>query len=55
MIDIRKQPAIEECINMVLSSGHNVLIKKEKDTIVVVGIEEQRRVVGKFDPRTMKS
>jgi hypothetical protein len=55
MIDIRKEPAVTECINAVLTAGHNVLIKREKDTIVVVGIEEQRKVVGKFDPRKMRA
>ena len=55
MIDIRKAPAISECINAALTSGHTVLIKREKDAIVVVGIEENRRVIGKFDPRTIKA
>lgn len=55
MIDIKKQPAITECINMVLSSGHNALVKREKDSIVVVGIEEQRKVVGKVDLKSVKA
>ena len=54
MIDIRKEPSLTECIHMILTSGHNVLIKRERDAIVVVGIEEQRKVVGKFDPRKMR-
>lgn len=56
MIDIRKQPALIECINMVLTSGHKVVIQKEKDgNVVVLGIEEQRRVVGKFDAKSLRS
>ena len=39
MIDIRKQPALIECINMVLSSGHKVEVKREKDYIVVIGVD----------------
>lgn len=54
MIDIRKTPALIECINGVLTAGHKVEIKKEKTEIVVVGVEEQRKVVGKFDARTAK-
>ena len=54
MIDIRKAPAITECINAILTSGHNVLIKRERNEIVIVGVEEQRKVVGKFDTRTIK-
>ena len=54
MIDIRKAPAITECINAILTSGHNVLIKRERNEIVIVGVEEQRKVVGKFDARTIK-
>ena len=56
MIDIRKQPALIECINMVLTSGHKVVIQKEKDgNVVVLGIEEQRRVVGTFDAKSLRS
>lgn len=54
MTDIRKAPALIECINMILSSGHTCEIKREKNEIVVVGVEEQRKLVGKFDPRTMR-
>lgn len=55
MIDIKKQPAIAECINMVLTSGHSALVKREKDQIVVVGIDEQRKVVGKVDLRSVRA
>lgn len=55
MIDIRKQPTLIECINGVLTAGHNVLIKRERGELVVVGIEEQRKVVGKIDLKQIKS
>lgn len=55
MIDIRKQPALIECINMVLSSGHKVEVKREKDYIVVIGVEEQRKLVGKFETNRTKA
>lgn len=54
MIDIRKQPALIECINGVLSVGHKALIKREGKEIVVIAIEEQRKVVGKFDTNRTK-
>ena len=55
MIDIRKQPALIECINGILSVGHKVEIKREKSDIVVIGIEEQRKLVGKFDTNRTKA
>ena len=55
MIDIRKQPALIECINGILSVGHKVEIKREKDSIVVVGVEEQRKLVGKFEANRTKA
>lgn len=55
MIDIRKQPALIECINMVLTAGHKAEIKRERNDIVVIGIEEQRKVVGKFDTKSAKA
>lgn len=55
MIDIRKQPALVECINGILSVGHKVEIKREKNDIVVIGIEEQRKLVGKFDTNRTKA
>ena len=55
MIDIRKQPALIECINGILSVGHKVEIKREKDNIVVIGVEEQRKLVGKFEASRTKS
>lgn len=55
MIDIRKQQPIIDCINMVLTSGHSALIKRERDQIVVVGIEENRKVVGKSDIKSVKA
>lgn len=56
MIDIRKQPALIECINMVLATGHRAVIQKEKDgNVYVIGIEEQRKVVGKFDAKSLRS
>lgn len=55
MIDIRKQPALIECINGILSVGHKVEIKREKNDIVVIGIEEQRKLVGKFDTNRTKA
>lgn len=55
MIDIRKQPALIECINMVLTTGHRAVIQKEKDgNVYVIGIEEQRKVVGKFDAKSLR-
>ena len=54
MIDIRKQPALIERINGILSVGHKVEIKREKNDIVVIGIEEQRKLVGKFDTNRTK-
>ncbi len=54
MIDIRKQPALIECINMVLTSGHKAEVKQEKDHIIVIGVEEQRKIVGKVDVRSTK-
>lgn len=55
MIDIRKQPALIECINDILSVGHKVEIKREKDNIVVIGVEEQRKLVGKFETNRTKA
>lgn len=55
MIDIRKQPALIECINGILSVGHKVEIKREKDNIVVIGVEEQRKLVGKFELHRAKA
>ena len=55
MIDIRKQPALIECINGILSIGHKVEIKREKNDIVVIGIEEQRKLVGKFNTDRTKA
>ncbi len=55
MIDIRKQPALIECINGILSVGHKVEIKREKDNIVVIGVEEQRKLVGKFETNRTKA
>ena len=55
MIDIKKQPALIECINGILSVGHKVEIKREKNDIVVIGIEEQRKLVGKFDANRTKA
>lgn len=55
MIDIRKQQALIECINAVLSAGDKVEIKREKSDIVVIGIEEKRRMVGKFDVNRTKT
>lgn len=56
MIDIRKQPALIECINMVLTPGHRAIVQKEKDgNVYVIGVEEQRKVVGKFDAKSLRS
>lgn len=55
MIDIRKQPALIECINAVLTAGQKAEIKREKGDIVVIGIEEQRKLVGKFDTNRTKA
>lgn len=56
MIDIRKQPALIECINIVLTSGHRAIVQKEKDgNVYVIGVEEQRKVVGKFDAKSLRS
>lgn len=55
MIDIRKQPALIECINSILSIGHKAEIKREKGDIVVIGIEEQRKLVGKFNTDRTKA
>ena len=55
MIDIRKQPALIERINGILSVGHKVEIKREKDSIVVIGVEEQRKLVGKFELHRTKA
>lgn len=54
MIDIRKQPALIECINGVLSVGHKVLVKREGPEIAVIAIEEQRKLIGKFDVKQTK-
>ena len=55
MIDIRKQPALIECINAVLTAGNKVEVKREKDQIVVIGVEEQRKLVGKFETSRTKA
>ena len=55
MIDIRKQPALIECINGVLTAGHKAVVQRERNEIVVVGVEEQRKVVGKFDIKQTKA
>lgn len=54
MIDIRKQQALIECINGILTAGDKVEIKRERGEIVVIGVEENRKVVGKFDLRSTK-
>ena len=47
MIDIRKTPSVIEMINTALSNGDKVEIKREKGEIVVVGIDERRKLLGK--------
>lgn len=47
MIDIKKIPSIIEMINVALSNGDTVEVKKEKENIVVVGVSERRKLIGK--------
>lgn len=47
MIDIRKIPSVIEMINVALSNGDTVEVKQEKDNIVVVGVSERRKLIGK--------
>lgn len=54
MIDIRKQPALIECINAVLTAGNKAEIQREGRNIVVISVEERRRPVGRFETSKIK-
>lgn len=47
IIDIKKIPSVIEMINVALSNGDTVEVKQEKDNIVVVGVSERRKLIGK--------